>query len=283
MITVSTIAKLRQVIKNWRSLGESIAFVPTMGNLHQGHLQLATAAKQRADRLVVSIFVNPTQFGVGEDFQNYPRTEDEDARKLTEIGADLLFLPEVAEIYPNENSTMVSVPDLSSILCGAFRPGHFTGVATVVCKLLNIVQPDHVFFGLKDFQQLTIIKTMVSDLNLPVEISAVDTVREADGLALSSRNSYLDDHERKQAPLLYRTLCEARDDVLSDREASEIERQAIALLENSGFTVDYFSVCRQSDLKKAELADQDLVILAAARLGKTRLIDNIRFTREGGH
>jgi pantoate--beta-alanine ligase len=260
--------------------GQSVALVPTMGNLHEGHLKLVNEARQKADRVIVSIFVNPTQFGVGEDFETYPRTECDDQQKLNASGADLLFQPAVSEVYAPDTKTVVSVAGLSELHCGASRPGHFDGVATIVCKLFNMVQPDIALFGLKDFQQLTVIRTMVRDLNIPVEIIGVETVREASGLAMSSRNGYLTAEERTVAAKLYQSLCAARDTILAGTQAyEEIERHALLFLREAGFQPDYFSVCRSSDLKKAEVNDTELVLLAAAKLGKTRLIDNICFSR----
>jgi pantoate--beta-alanine ligase len=280
MQKVTLASELRKVIADWRSAGEHIAFVPTMGNLHAGHLKLVSEARQKADRVVVSIFVNPTQFGAGEDFETYPRTEREDQEKLETVGADLLFLPPVSEMYMPDAKTVVSVAGLSELHCGASRPGHFNGVATVVCKLFNLVQPDIALFGLKDFQQLAVIRTMVRDLNFPLEIVGVDTVREPSGLAMSSRNGYLSTEEIKVAPKLYESLCLARDAVLSGKQAyAEIEVQAMLSLREAGFQPDYFSICRNDDLKKADAEDKDLVILAAAKLGRTRLIDNIYFFR----
>ena len=275
-----TVIEMREAIKLWRSNGESVAFVPTMGNLHAGHLQLVNMAKTKADHVVVSIFVNPAQFGVGEDFEAYPRTGREDQEKLESVGADLLFLPSVADIYSSEAKTTITVPGLSEVYCGASRPGHFSGVATVVCKLFNIVQPNIALFGLKDFQQWVVIKTMVRDLNIPVEITGVDTVREPSGLAMSSRNGYLTEDEKNVAAKLYVSLCAARDAILAGSQAyTDIEQQALQFLQQAGFHPDYFSVCRSSDLKKAAGEDVDLVLLAAARLSKTRLIDNIYFSR----
>ncbi|MBF6648150.1 pantoate--beta-alanine ligase [Methylobacter sp. BlB1] len=280
MQKVTLASELRKAIAGWRSAGERIAFVPTMGNLHAGHLKLVSEARQKADRVVVSIFVNPTQFGAGEDFETYPRTEREDQEKLETVGADLLFLPPVSEMYMPDAKTVVSVAGLSELHCGASRPGHFNGVATVVCKLFNLVQPDIALFGLKDFQQLAVIRTMVRDLNFPVEIIGVDTVREPSGLAMSSRNGYLSMEEIKAAPKLYESLCMARDAVLFGKQAyADIEIQAMLSLREAGFQPDYFSICRSNDLKKAEAEDKDLVILAAAKLGRTRLIDNIYFSR----
>lgn len=275
-----SISELRNAIAGWRSAGEHVAFVPTMGNLHAGHLRLVSEARKKVDRVVVSIFVNPTQFGAGEDFETYPRTERKDREKLEAAGVDLLFLPSVAEMYAPDAKTVVSVAGLSELYCGTSRPGHFNGVATVVCKLFNIVQPDIALFGLKDFQQLAVIRAMVRDLNFSVEIIAVDTVREPSGLAMSSRNGYLSPEEMKVAPKLYASLCAARDAVLAGRQPyADIEIRSMLLLREAGFQPDYFSICRGSDLKKAETEDKDLVILAAAKLGRTRLIDNVYFFR----
>lgn len=280
MLIVNTVSELRDAVKGWRLLGQSVALVPTMGNLHAGHLALVNEAQKKADRVVVSIFVNPTQFGVGEDFDTYPRTEREDQQKLKAAGADLLFQPAVSDVYAPDAKTLVSVTGMSEQYCGASRPGHFNGVATVVCKLFNIVQPDIALFGLKDFQQLTVIRTMVRDLNIPVEIVGVDTVREASGLAMSSRNGYLSAEEKTVAAKLYQALCVARDAVLAGQQSyQEIERNALLFLRESGFHPDYFSLCRAGDLKKAATDDVELVLLVAARLGKTRLIDNIYFSK----
>ena len=280
MRIVNTVSELRDAVRAWRLAGQSVALVPTMGNLHAGHLTLVNEAQKKADRVVVSIFVNPTQFGIGEDFDSYPRTELEDQQKLNASGADLLFLPAVSEVYTPDAKTVVSIAELSKWYCGAFRPGHFDGVATVVNKLFNMVQPDIALFGLKDFQQLTVIRTMVRDLNIPVEIIAVETVREAGGLAMSSRNGYLTTEEKIVAAKLYQSLCAARDAILAGQQSyQEIEHKALLFLRESGFQPDYFSVCRVSDLKRAGVDDVELVLLAAARLGKTRLIDNVCFSR----
>ncbi|MFU8788092.1 MAG: pantoate--beta-alanine ligase [Methylobacter sp.] len=280
MQTVNTVAELRATVKAWRSAGQRVALVPTMGNLHAGHLALVQEAQKQADRVVVSIFVNPTQFGVGEDFASYPRTEQEDRDKLNAAAADLLFQPTIADVYAPDAQTIVSVSALSKLYCGASRPGHFDGVATVVCKLFNMVQPDCALFGLKDFQQLTIIRTMVRDLNSPVDIIGVDTVREASGLAMSSRNGYLSAEEKTVAAKLYQALCGARDAVLAGQLSyQEIEHRGLLFLQQSGFQPDYFSLCRSCDLQKAGVDDLELVLLAAAKLGKTRLIDNVCFSR----
>lgn len=280
MQTVSSIEALRSQIRQWRQTGLSIAFVPTMGNLHDGHLQLVKSAQQLADKVVVSIFVNPTQFGPNEDFASYPRTEIEDQNRLTSCGTDLLFLPSVETIYPDNCQTQISVNALSRLHCGQHRPGHFDGVALVVCKLLNMVQPDFLVLGEKDFQQLAILKILVTDLNLPVTIQGVATVREADGLAMSSRNRYLSNEQRQIAPQLYHALKQAHNQILTGSANLEtIGSQQIQRLQQAGFSVDYFSICRSNDLQLANNNDSDLVILAAARLGKTRLIDNVYFSR----
>lgn len=280
MQTVNRIADLRQTVAQWRRAGLKIALVPTMGNLHAGHLQLVKTAQQHADKVVVSIFVNPAQFGPNEDFASYPRTEQQDAEQLAAINTDLLFLPTVAEIYPQPLQTTISVSGLSANHCGASRPGHFDGVAVVVCKLLNMVQPDLLLLGEKDFQQLAVVRRMVYDLNLPVAIQGVPTVRESDGLAMSSRNGYLTAEQRQLAPKLYQALCAAREAIQQhqgdDHEILERQRQS---LQQAGFDIDYFHLCRDHDLQTANAEDRDLVLLIAARLGKTRLIDNVYFSR----
>lgn len=276
MQTVDRIEALRMLLKPWRRADLKIAFVPTMGNLHAGHLRLVEVARRHADKVVVSIFVNPTQFGPTEDFASYPRTEADDAAKLSEAGADLLFLPGVAEIYPRASLTTISVAGLSTIHCGASRPGHFDGVALVVCKLLNMVQPDLLLLGEKDFQQLALIRRMVADLNLPVKIQGVATARDDDGLALSSRNGYLTAPQRASAPELYRCLRAAGDAIQrGERDFAGIEAAQSLRLTQAGFVVDYFTICRAADLAPATSGDMDLVILAAAKLGNTRLIDNL--------
>jgi len=281
MEIVSNLFELRQAVKAWRSAGLSIAFVPTMGNLHAGHLKLVEEAQKKADKVVVSIFVNPTQFSAGEDFDKYPRTEVEDRKKLTGINADLLFQPEVSEVYAADAKTSVTVTGLSELHCGASRPGHFTGVATVVCKLFNMVQADVALFGLKDFQQFMVIKTMVRDLNFEVDIIGVETVRDSSGLALSSRNGYLTAAEKSIAPMLYQSLCTAKEAILTSQlPFSEIEQRAMQFLTEAGFKTDYFSICRAGDLSYAKKSEQDLVLLAAVKLGATRLIDNLRFLRQ---
>ncbi len=278
MITLNTIADLREQVREWRMAGERIALVPTMGNLHAGHLTLVRQAREMADRVVVTIFVNPLQFGAGEDFESYPRTMQQDSSALVETGADLLFAPSVEEVYsgPQRLQTKVEVPGISDILCGASRPGHFVGVATVVCKLFNMVQPDIALFGQKDYQQLMVIRRMVDDLCIPVEIIGVPTVREEDGLAMSSRNGYLTAQERKQAPELFRIMQATADAIEpGKRDYAKLEQEAKQALEKAGFSPDYYFIRRADDLLEPTAADQSLVIVAAAYLGKARLIDNL--------
>ena len=262
-------------VREWRKSAQRVAFVPTMGNLHAGHLQLVREAKKYADKVIVSIFVNPTQFGVNEDFSSYPRTEQRDLELLAAENCDAVFLPNVETIYGQDAQTTVSVSQISQHYCGASRIGHFDGVATVVCKLFNIVQPDVALFGLKDFQQFCVIQTMVRDLHLPVELVGVQTVREIDGLAMSSRNGYLSETEREIAPILYQTLQAAKDNLLAGQIIADVENAAIKNLTQAGFCVDYFNVAQRVDLKPVTKNDHELIILAAAKLGKTRLIDNL--------
>jgi pantoate--beta-alanine ligase len=281
MIVVSSTAELRREIAAARRAGKRIGFVPTMGNLHAGHLKLIEVAHTRADMVVSSIYVNPMQFGPTEDFAAYPRTPEQDQKVLSAAGTDLLFTPTTEEMYPRGMAaqTFVDVPGLSEILCGHFRPGHFRGVATVVNHFFNMVQPDVAVFGKKDYQQLLMIRLMASDLGMPIDIVGVDTVRELDGLAMSSRNNYLKPDERNTANSLYATLCKLRDDVLRDKKMlSQVETAGTERLQRLGFRPDYVSVVRQADLAPASAHDTKLVILAAAWLGRTRLIDNVEFT-----
>lgn len=273
---------LRQALQEQRAAGRRIALVPTMGNLHGGHLALVEQARQAADFVVTSIFVNPLQFGPGEDLDAYPRSLESDRKLLADHGCDALFLPEVAEMYGDDlaTQTRVQVPGISENYCGRSRPGHFDGVATVVSKLFNIVAPDVAFFGLKDYQQFLVIKKMVSDLKMPIHIKGVEIVRADNGLALSSRNNYLSEAEKLQATAIYRTLCATRDAILAGRsDFSELEAAASQALLEAGLRPDYFAICRAADLRPAEPADQALAILAAAWLGRSRLIDNLRFSR----
>lgn len=281
MRKVHTVAEVREQVAKWHRDGLRVAFVPTMGNLHEGHLSLVDEAFRHADRVVVSIFVNPMQFGEGEDFDKYPRTLDDDSRVLDTRDASLLFAPSVEEMYarPAAAQTRVEVPGISDILCGASRPGHFVGVATVVCKLFNMVQADVAVFGEKDYQQLMVIRLMVSDLNIPVEIVGYPTVREHDGLAMSSRNGYLTEAERATAPKLFAVLEETKVSMQQgSRDYSALEQKAIGILNSSGFDVDYFTIRQGADLSPPDGQTTDFVILAAARLGTPRLIDNLAFT-----
>ena len=268
-------------MRAWRRQAGKLAFVPTMGNLHEGHLALVTAAHEHADKVVVSIFVNRLQFGQGEDFDAYPRTFDSDCAKLEAAGVDALFFPTEQELYPRVKQDFnVEPPHIQNELCGAFRPGHFRGVATVVSKLFNIVQPDVACFGKKDFQQLHVIKAMVDDLNMPVDVVPVDTGRADDGLALSSRNGYLTAEERAEAPRLYRNLSAMRDALQAgDSDYAGLETKASADLQQAGWTVDYVEVRQADTLEIAHAGEKHLVVLAAARLGRTRLIDNVEVTR----
>lgn len=277
MEVTTDIRSTREVLRNWRGQGQRVALVPTMGNLHRGHLALVEEALRRADRVVAGIFVNPMQFGPAEDFARYPRTLVDDQSKLQGAGVDLLFAPGVGEIYPrgSERQTRVEVPELSDILCGARRPGHFTGVATVVAKLFNIVQPDVALFGEKDYQQLLVIRRMAEDLCFPTEIVGVPTWREADGLAMSSRNWYLTPEQRTRAPFLYRTLRTGAERLCGGASIDEVERRGLEALRAAGLEADYFEVRRAEDLQRPTAADRDRVILAAAWLGRARLIDNL--------
>ncbi|MES9852531.1 MAG: pantoate--beta-alanine ligase [Candidatus Thiodiazotropha sp. L084R] len=278
VITLSDIETLRDSVRLWRSSGEEVGFVPTMGNLHEGHLALVKEAKKWSQRIVVSIFVNPMQFGTGEDFEDYPRTLEADRQRLSEAGVDLLFAPTAKTIYPNgkEEQTRVEVPGISDILCGASRPGHFVGVATVVCKLFNMVQPDVALFGEKDFQQLIVIRQMVADLALPIKIIGLKTVREADGLAKSSRNGYLTTQQRALAPKLYQALQQTAQALSSgERDFKRLETEAQEMLLSAGFSPDYYAIRSAERLLQPGLRDERLVVLAAAYLGNTRLIDNL--------
>lgn len=277
---VHTVSAVRAAVAEWRSAGETIAFAPTMGNLHAGHMSLAALGAEAARRVVMSIFVNPTQFGPREDFAAYPRTLAADEALLAAAGhVDLVFVPDAAEIYPFgiEQAVRVQLPALSRELCGASRPGHFDGVATVVCRLLNIVAPDLFFLGQKDYQQFVLMQRMIEDLRIPVELRMGPTHREPDGLAMSSRNRYLDADERQNAPALYRALQQVRNRVREG--ASDFDRltaAARAELERAGLRAEYVEVRRQGDLGAANsAASEQRIVLGAARLGRTRLIDNL--------
>ncbi|MCY1282938.1 Pantothenate synthetase [compost metagenome] len=278
MNTVKTVRELRAAIARARGEGKRIALVPTMGNLHAGHAALVAKAGQRADFVVASIFVNPLQFGPSEDLDKYPRTLAADQEKLLEAGCHLLFAPGVEEMYPdgNDGQTIISVPGVSEGMCGASRPGHFDGVATVVCKLLNMVQPDMALFGEKDFQQLAVIRKLVRDLNIPVQIFGEPTVRAEDGLALSSRNGYLNEDQRAVAPVIQRTLKQLGSRLQAgERDFAQLIADGRQQIEAAGLRVDYLEIREAVGLKPARAEDRQLVILAAAFLGSTRLIDNL--------
>lgn len=277
MQTFREIRELREALDAMDAQA-SVGLVPTMGNLHSGHLQLMASSIDRCDLTVATIFVNPLQFGPQEDLESYPRTFEDDRAQLAAAGVDLLFAPSDAEIYPDGRAaqTAVSVPGISTELCGASRPGHFDGVTTVVLKLFNIVRPDFAFFGRKDYQQLTIIRNMTRQLNVPVEIVGVDTVRADDGLALSSRNRYLDDAQRAVAPRLFATLQETAAALQGgDNDLPRLERKALQHLEAAGFQPDYFSIRDALTLAEPEPQARSLVVLGAAQLGRARLIDNV--------
>ena len=281
MQTVSNVSQLRSNIKSWKQQGLSVAFVPTMGNLHAGHFSLVEKAKQIADKVVVSIFVNPMQFGKNEDLDSYPRTLENDQQGLINLGTDLLFTPTVETIYPKglAAQSYIDVPGVSEGHCGASRPGHFRGVATIVNKLFNLVQPDIACFGEKDFQQLAVIRTMVDDLSMPIEIIGVATKREPSGLAMSSRNGYLSEQEKEQASHVYRVMEAAKDALQqADRDLTAITQKAEKELTKQGFKLDYFNICNANTLQLAQNNDTNLVILVAAFLGDVRLIDNLQLT-----
>ena len=276
MKKITDISSLRNEVESWRQVSESVALVPTMGNLHKGHINLFKLAHEHADRLIVSIFVNPTQFGPGDDYAEYPRTLDADARRLARCGADILFSPSAEEIYPEgcEQMTSVSVKRLSGMFCGVARPEHFEGVTSIVCRLFNIVAPDIAVFGQKDYQQLAVIRKLVADLHMPIEIIGVPIVRADDGLALSSRNGYLSEQERAIAPTLYRTLCELRDALAQGESAEQVLQRGKTALYDAGFTPDYLEL-RDATLKPVAASTRHAVLLAAAKLGPARLIDNL--------
>jgi pantoate--beta-alanine ligase len=277
---VSELPVLRNRVGEWKLAGLRIGFVPTMGNLHAGHYSLIALARAHADRVVASVFVNPTQFGPNEDYARYPRTPEADGAGLEAAGCDLLWMPTVDTMYPYGagGAVQVRVPGITDVLDGAHRPGHFDGVATVVARLFNQVQPDVAAFGRKDYQQLAVLRYLVRDLAFPIRLLAATTLREADGLAMSSRNQYLSAHERALAPEIHRTLLAMRDATGAGRPRAQIEADAAQRLRDAGFEVDY-SVIRAPDLtESAQTGDGALVALIAARLGRTRLIDNLEFT-----
>ena len=281
MVVVHSKDELSEHLAEWRHNDEHIALVPTMGNLHAGHIALVELAREHAERVVVSIFVNPTQFGDGEDFDEYPRTLKRDQQRLKSTSTDLIFVPDVETIYPFgiDSATTISVPVLTDDFCGTSRPGHFDGVTTVVARLFSLVQPDVAVFGQKDYQQQLVIRRMTEDMNLPITIITSETVREDDGLAMSSRNSYLSEGQRAVAPRLHQVLSSVGKKLQAgDREFSDLELAAAQELGDSGFDVDYFAIRRAENLEAPNRDCDDLVVLAAAHLGDTRLIDNIVVT-----
>ncbi|MEL7310906.1 MAG: pantoate--beta-alanine ligase [Pseudomonadota bacterium] len=284
MEVIQSVAVLREQLQAWRDTGERIAFVPTMGNLHEGHLSLVRQAKTAADRVVVSIYVNPTQFGAGEDFGAYPRTLAEDCQKLLQVGTNLVFTPDEDAMYPFgvRRATTVSVPGITSVLDGRHRPGHFDGVASVVCRLFAMVAPDVALFGQKDYQQVLVIRHMVRDLSLPIHVVKVPTERADDGLALSSRNQYLTQDERAVAPMIYQELQRIGEALRAgDRQYKKLRVEARATLEEAGFLPDYVTIRDPKTLKKSKPEDREWVVLAAATLGKARLIDNLEVAVAG--
>ena len=279
MNVFKNLAELREQITEWTLQGLRIGFVPTMGNLHAGHFALVELAKQHSDKVVASIFVNPTQFGPNEDYARYPRTELHDIAGLSEKGCDAIFLPTADEMYPFgiKNYVQMHVPGITDILCGAYRPGHFNGVATVVARLFNMVQPDCAVFGRKDYQQLQVIRYMATEMSFPVDVISAPTLRETSGLAMSSRNQYLSAEERINAALIYQTLLAMKAAYIAGKPIEHIEQEAHAKLENAGFEVDYVDIL-SAELGKASRARNNArVALIAARLGRTRLIDNVEF------
>ncbi|AXY57771.1 pantoate--beta-alanine ligase [Acinetobacter chinensis] len=276
MKTETTIQGLSASLSPARAAKKLIGFVPTMGNLHEGHLNLVREARKLCDVVVVSIFVNPIQFGPNEDFDNYPRTLDQDSKLLAEVGCDIVFAPSVEQMYGKKpRLTNISVGEITNDLCGLQRPGHFDGVAVVVTKLFNIVQPNYAFFGQKDYQQLAVIRQFVQDLNIPLEVIGVPIARAADGLALSSRNGYLSEEQRQTAPVIFQTLKQAEQQLQQKTSLDEVLVNIKAALTQAGLVVDYVEA-RTPELQKTSEFNQDLVLFVAAKLGKTRLIDNLQ-------
>lgn len=280
--TITALDALRTRVDGWKREGLQVGFVPTMGNLHAGHQSLVRLAREHADRVVASVFVNPTQFGPDEDFDRYPRTPEEDAAGLQAAGCDVVWMPSVQTMYPfgADNAVRMRVPGVTDVLEGERRPGHFDGVATVVSRLFNQVQPDVAAFGRKDYQQLAVIRYLVRDLAFPIQLLAGDTVREADGLAMSSRNRYLSEAEREQATQIHRSLLAMRDSLLAGEQAAQVEATAMQRLEAAGFAVEY-AVLRTPELAQPSDDGGARVLLIAARLGNTRLIDNLEFEMAG--
>ncbi|MAR55950.1 MAG: pantoate--beta-alanine ligase [Rickettsiales bacterium] len=275
MMLFETCAHMQQCSAEWELAGESVALVPTMGALHEGHMALVEKAKDVARHVVVSIFVNPLQFGLNEDLDAYPRMLERDQAMCLKAGVDVIFAPSVGEMYPNGFSTSLHIADITESLCGASRPGHFDGAATVVYLLMQQVMPHCCLFGEKDWQQLAVMRRMVADLMIPVELIGVPTIRESDGLALSSRNHYLSEAEREKAPVLYKTLCVTRDAMASGETPAHALEEGKALLEKAGFTVDYFIYADGVTLKPLHHPQPNGRLFVAAKLGTTRLIDNL--------
>ena len=281
MDVITSRDELNELLEEWRHNDEHVALVATMGNLHEGHIRLVDLAREHAERVVVTIYVNPTQFGPEEDFEEYPRTLERDTRRLKKVNADVLFIPDDETVYPfgHDCATVVAVPGLTENFCGASRPGHFDGVTTVVARLFALVQPDVAVFGQKDYQQQLVIRYMTEDLNLPIRIITAETIREDDGLAMSSRNQYLTDEERAIAPELHNTLDRIGLELQNGKRDFEgLETQAIATLEEAGFAIDYVAVRRAENLAPPDRDCDELVVLAAVHLGKARLIDNVVVT-----
>ena len=279
MLTPTTqLDDLRTHVRDWKRCKLRVGFVPTMGNLHAGHFALVRAVRERCDRVVASVFVNPTQFGPSEDFARYPRTPDADAAGLAQAGCDLLWMPSVDTMYPLglDATVQVRVPGITTVLEGAHRPGHFDGVATVVARLFNQVQADVAAFGRKDYQQVAVIRHLVRELSFPVELLVVPTERDVDGVALSSRNQFLSPAERAEAPVIHRTLLAMRDATRAGATRTDIEREAVAMLEAAGLVPDY-AVVRTRDLREPSARSGLFVALIAAKLGRTRLVDNLEF------
>jgi pantoate--beta-alanine ligase len=273
--------ELHETLTAWRHHDDHIALVPTMGNLHQGHVSLVELAREHAERVVVTVYVNPTQFAPDEDFDDYPRTLERDTRRLKQVSADVLFVPDDEIVYPfgHDCATVISVPGLTENFCGASRPGHFDGVTTVVARLFALVQPDVAIFGQKDYQQQLVIRYMAQDLNLPIRIITARTVREDDGLAMSSRNAYLSDEERRIAPRLHEVIDEIGLALQNgSREFADLEKGAVEKLTDAGFRIDYLAIRRAQNLAVPDRDCDELVVLAAAFLGKARLIDNVVVT-----
>ncbi|MDH3633855.1 MAG: pantoate--beta-alanine ligase [Gammaproteobacteria bacterium] len=281
MYQATSVTELQQYVQHWKDHDQSIAFIPTMGNLHAGHMSLIEKGQSLCDRSICSIFVNPMQFGPNEDWDHYPRSLDQDLELLKAIGCDLVYLPTASELYPDglDKISQVQVTDLTDHYEGAHRPGHFTGVATVVLKLFNIVKPDVSVFGKKDFQQYRVISKMVDDFNIDVQIIGQETTREASGLATSSRNQYLDEAQIEKAALIFKTLQQTAQQIdAGERDFVKLQETAISILDKAGFKIDYFTICNAETLLPATPEDRDLVILVTAALGQTRLLDNIELS-----